>query len=171
MTDIYEQAAAFHHKFDNQQPEIPQPLDCQTATYRAEFVLEELVEYVATTCSDDQSLNQVIAQLHTALNKAQVKMQTKSRAKQDTLVKQLDALGDIIYLTYGTAVLTGVNPAPVITAIHDANMGKLFPDGQPHRDAITNKVLKPSDWEANYAPEPKIKAAILAQNPAAKLNF
>jgi len=48
-------------------------------------------------------------------------------------------------------------------------MGKLFPDGQPHYDPETHKVMKPSDWEERFAPEPRIKAEInrqLAQKQA-----
>lgn len=170
MLDIYQAAGQFHHKFDNQQPAIPTPLEHQTAIFRAGFVIEELVEYVATTCTNQAEFDDAMRQLNGALAKAQTKMETKSRNKSDRLVKQMDALGDIIYLTYGTAVLTGVDPNPVIEAIHNANMGKLFPDGKPHHDSITHKILKPTDWEDKYAPEPRIKAAILAQNPAAKLN-
>lgn len=82
----------------------------------------------------------------------------------------MDALGDIIYLTYGTAALTGVDPAPVLDAIHDANMGKLFPDGRAHHDPTTNKILKPATWEAEFAPENKIKTAILKQNKDAVMD-
>ena len=42
-------------------------------------------------------------------------------------------------------------------------MGKLFPDGQPHYDPETNKVLKPENWEQDFAPEAKIKAEIQRQ--------
>ena len=42
-------------------------------------------------------------------------------------------------------------------------MGKLFPDGKPHYDPVTNKVLKPENWEQDFAPEAKIKAEIQRQ--------
>ncbi len=36
-------------------------------------------------------------------------------------------------------------------------MGKIFPDGKAHFDPVTHKILKPSDWEERFAPEPHIK--------------
>ena len=42
-------------------------------------------------------------------------------------------------------------------------MGKLFPDGKPHYDPVTHKVLKPANWERDYAPEEKIKQEIQRQ--------
>ena len=42
-------------------------------------------------------------------------------------------------------------------------MGKLFPDGKPHYDPVTNKVLKPENWQMEYAPESKIAAEIQRQ--------
>ena len=56
----------------------------------------------------------------------------------------------------------GVNPTKIIEIVHQANMGKLFPDG-PHYDPETNKVLKPENWEQDFAPEAKIKAEIQRQ--------
>lgn len=47
-------------------------------------------------------------------------------------------------------------------------MHKLFPDGKPHRDKITNKVLKPTEWYISYQPEPLIQASI---NKQKKLNI
>ena len=49
-------------------------------------------------------------------------------------------------------------------------MGKLFPDGQPLYDPITHKVLKPDNWEHDYAPEEKIKQEIQRQTREGKYN-
>ena len=34
---------------------------------------------------------------------------------------------------------------------------KFSPDGKAHFDPVTHKILKPSDWEERFAPEPHIK--------------
>ncbi|MEL5940080.1 HAD family hydrolase, partial [Tetragenococcus halophilus] len=74
-----------------------------------------------------------------------------------------DALADIMYFTYGSFVLLGVDPQPIMDIVHQANMGKVFPDGKPHYDKKTNKVLKPANWEAYIAPEGKITKELQRQ--------
>ncbi|CAH0419223.1 hypothetical protein [Periweissella ghanensis] len=171
MTDIYELASTFHQKFDDRKPERPAPLDWQEAIYRSSFVLEELVEFIATTCPNEEMFSAAMGQFQAVFEQAQMKMRTKQREPQPTLVKQADALGDVIYLSYGTAVLMGLNPESIVAAIHESNMAKLFDDGQVHFDPQTNKVMKPADWEAKHAPEAHIRAAILGQNPHAQLEI
>lgn len=171
MTDIYELASTFHEKFDDRKPNHPKPLEWQEAIYRSGFVFEELVEFMATTCPNEELFTAAMAQFQASFERAQTKMRTKKREPQPTLVKQADALGDVIYLAYGTAVLMGLDPQPTIQAIHESNMAKLFADGQPHFDPQTNKVMKPADWEAKHAPEKQIKAAILKQDPQAQLEL
>ena len=51
----------------------------------------------------------------------------------------------------------GVDPERIFDIVHQANMGKIFPDGKAHFDPVTHKILKPDDWEEKYAPEPAIK--------------
>lgn len=57
----------------------------------------------------------------------------------------------------------GVNPTPIFNIVHKANMGKLFPDGRPRYRPDNGKVMKPDNWEQDFAPEPKIKAEIINQ--------
>ena len=79
------------------------------------------------------------------------------------MVGQVDALTDLLYLTYGSFVLMGVDPKPFFDTVHEANMGKIFPDGKAHFDPVTHKILKPSDWEERFAPEPHIKRELNRQ--------
>ena len=95
-------------------------------------------------------------------------MYTKTNWGKEPLIEQVDALTDILYFTYGSFSLLGVDPTNIFDIVHQANMGKLFPDGQPHYHPVTNKVLKPADWEQNYAPEPKIAKEIQRQIEQAK---
>ena len=57
------------------------------------------------------------------------------------LVDVADALGDLLYVVYGTAVEHGIDMAPVLEEIHRSNMSKLGEDGKPiYRE--DGKVLK-----------------------------
>lgn len=74
----------------------------------------------------------------------------------DDLVEIADALADIIYIAYGTAVAYGIPMDRVFAEVHASNMSKLGDDGKPiYRD--DGKVLK----GPNYRP-PQI-AKILDQ--------
>jgi predicted HAD superfamily Cof-like phosphohydrolase len=54
-------------------------------------------------------------------------------------------LGDVQYVTTGTAVQLGIPLLPVAGEIHSANMRKVGPDGKPVVDA-NGKILKPPGW-------------------------
>lgn len=70
-----------------------------------------------------------------------------------------DALGDIVYVAYGTAVTYGIDLDAVLREIHRANMSKLDSDGMPiiREDG---KVLKSPRYRA-----PNIDAVLLDQPP------
>lgn len=75
----------------------------------------------------------------------------------EPLVDEVDALIDLLYFTYGSFVMMNVDPTEVFNLVHQANMGKLFPDGKPRYHEVTGKVLKPENWEEDFAPEEKSK--------------
>ncbi|HLJ68543.1 MAG TPA: hypothetical protein VKX16_14405, partial [Chloroflexota bacterium] len=53
--------------------------------------------------------------------------------------EMIDALVDLLYVTYGTAVEMGVDLEPFFEEVHRANMRKVAaPDG--------GKSIKPEDW-------------------------
>jgi len=52
-------------------------------------------------------------------------------ARAGDLVALADALGDIVYVAYGTAVSYGVDLDAVLAEVHRANMSKLDADGRP----------------------------------------
>jgi predicted HAD superfamily Cof-like phosphohydrolase len=70
------------------------------------------------------------------------------------LVKIADALADIVYVAYGTALTVGINLDKVIAEIHRSNMTKLDENGQALLRA-DGKVLKSHLYE-----RPNIKAAL-----------
>lgn len=155
--DNFNKVKDFHQLVDGTTHEMPRLYQTTEAGHRADFKLEELVEFLhASSQGDDKVFAQAVSNLHAALDKAAEKVKQKERTTSP-LIAQVDALTDLLYLTYGSFVLMGVDPKPLFDTVHAANMGKVFPDGKVHRDPITNKVLKPADWETRCAPEPAIK--------------
>ena len=119
--------------------------------------VEEIVEFLhAASKGNPEAFEKSISDLHAAIDKAVNKVRSKEHP-ETPLVGQVDALTDLLYLTYGSFVLMGVDPKPFFDTVHEANMGKIFPDGKAHFDPVTHKILKPDDWEERFAPEPAIK--------------
>ncbi|MHC5268261.1 pyrophosphohydrolase domain-containing protein [Enterococcus sp. LJL98] len=156
----YEMTEEFHRTFDTSGASSPTILSIEQASHRVGFKVEELVELLAATSAGEEEFEHAVAAMHQAVEAAKEKVRKKSEKRSDTLVEQVDALTDLLYFTYGTFSLMGINPEPMMAIVHQANMGKLFPDGRPHYDPVTNKVLKPPHWEKEYAPERKIRQAL-----------
>ncbi len=152
----------FHAKMDKVTQEFPKVYDAQTALHRSDFKLEEIVEFLYATASSDEEFIDFMDYLHQAIDKAAIKSQKKEK-KDNPLLGQVDALLDLLYFTYGSFALMGVDPKPIFDIVHQANMGKIFPDGQAHFDPVTHKILKPDDWEERFAPEPAIQKELERQ--------
>ncbi|MGC6769652.1 HAD family hydrolase [Enterococcus sp. LJL51] len=160
----FDKTEEFHQTFDNRRPQKPTAFSSKDASARAGFKAEELVEFLyASAGNDKEAFHQLVEQLKQDVDAAEKKMEQKKKKVEDPLVDQVDALIDLLYFTYGSFSLLGVDPTKLFSIVHEANMGKLFADGKPHYHEVTHKVLKPEDWEANYAPEPKIKAELERQ--------
>ncbi|CAM4068679.1 haloacid dehalogenase [Streptococcus penaeicida] len=147
----------FHRVMDGDTIETPRGYSLKDASHRADFKIEELVEFIhAASQGDKNKFTQALMDMHSAIDKAAIKVQDKDNT-DSPLVAQVDALTDLLYFTYGSFVLMGVDPQPIFETVHESNMGKLFPDGKAHFDPVTHKVLKPDNWEKQYAPEKAIK--------------
>lgn len=147
----------FHLLMDGQLNRTPKLFSLADASHRADFKIEEIVEFLyAASQGNQQHFTQAISDLHQALDKAAKKVQKKAKS-ESPLVGEVDALLDLLYLTYGSFVLMGVDPQPLFSSVHTANMGKRFPDGKAHFDPVTHKILKPADWEKRFAPEPALR--------------
>lgn len=59
-----------------------------------------------------------------------------------SLVGVADAVADLLYVVYGTAIAFGIDIRPIFCEVHRANMTK---DGGGMRD--DGKILKPEHWE------------------------
>lgn len=136
----------FHGIMDECTQEEPILWTTEGARHRAGFKVEELVEFLRAASPSEEIFNQSVQSLHKAIDKASDKVKQKSNAEM-SLVGQVDALIDMLYFTYGSFVLMGVDPERLFEIVHQANMGKLFPDGKAHFDPVTHKILKPDDWE------------------------
>lgn len=75
------------------------------------------------------------------------------------LVAIADALADIVYVAYGSALTYGIDLDAVLREVHRANMSKLGADGRPLMRG-DGKVLKP----ATYSP-PDVRRVLLDQPP------
>jgi predicted HAD superfamily Cof-like phosphohydrolase len=69
----------------------------------------------------------------------------RAAAADADLVGVADALADIVYVAYGTALVYGIDLDAVLDEVHASNMTKLGADGRPVRRA-DGKVLKGPDY-------------------------
>ncbi|WP_034550658.1 haloacid dehalogenase [Carnobacterium funditum] len=163
-SSTFEQVQAFHEVFNQPKNTSPTALVPQEALHRAAFSTEEILEFLyASVKGDLSSFEKIVFQWEQSVVKTITKIKMENKEVKSTLVGQVDALIDANYFNYGSFVLMGVDPRPISTIVHEANMGKRFPDGKPHYRISDGKVLKPKDWEQLYAPEKKIKTEIERQ--------
>ncbi|MDR0298429.1 MAG: Cof-type HAD-IIB family hydrolase [Streptococcaceae bacterium] len=159
----------FHRLMDGRTQEVPTTFTPVEAANRAAFEVEEIVEFLFAAADGDMKVfHQLKNQLHQSVDDAAGKTLASDKLASNQLTAQTDSLLDLLYLTYGSLVLSGVDPHEIFDAVHKANMAKIFPDGQPHFDSVTGKVLKPDDWEHKFAPEAKITAELARQTRVAK---
>lgn len=155
--DNFNKVKDFHQLMDGETCETPRVYDIVEGGHRSDFKAEEIVEFLyAASNGDQEAFAQAVRRLHQAVDKAADKVLAKPHP-ETPLVGQVDALTDLLYFTYGSFVLMGVDPKPFFDTVHEANIGKIFPDGKAHFDPETHKILKPDDWEEHFAPEPAIK--------------
>jgi len=74
--------------------------------------------------------------------------------RKDSLIKVADALGDLLYVTYGAAVAHGLDMEPIFAEIHRSNMTKPV----TRRLSPGEKVSKGPGFE-----EPHIEECIIEQ--------
>ncbi|WP_414840033.1 HAD family hydrolase [Carnobacterium sp. TMP28] len=166
MTEVstFEQVKEFHTIFNPTDNLTPVALTPKEALNRANFSTEEIIEFLYASVQGDLVLfEKIIHQWEYAISQTVTKIRIEKKEVNSVLVGQVDALIDANYFNYGSFVLMGVDPRPISTIVHEANMGKLFPDGKPHYRLTDGKVLKPKNWEQNYAPETRIEAEIEKQ--------
>ncbi|MWV42193.1 HAD family hydrolase [Paenibacillus sp. HJL G12] len=157
----FEQVREFHQAFNCAAPEVPTPLSDKLANNRAAFMLEEVIELLHATAGNDERFELFFNELMDRAKETYIKQGQKPYPK-DQLTGQVDSFTDILYFANGGFVEMGIEPDRIFSIVHEANMGKIFPDGKPHYNEV-GKVIKPDNWEKDHAPEPKITAEINRQ--------
>ena len=99
-----------------------------------------------------------LARLRIALLEEEVSEFVTASEKGD-LIGITDALADIVYVAYGTALTYGIDLDSVLQEVHRSNMSKLGSDGMPLIRS-DGKVLK----SEHYFP-PDIEAVLSRQGP------
>jgi predicted HAD superfamily Cof-like phosphohydrolase len=66
-------------------------------------------------------------------------------AQDQDLVEVADALADLLYVVYGTALEYGIPVDAVFDEVHRSNMTKVWADGTVHR-RDDGKILKPDTY-------------------------
>jgi predicted HAD superfamily Cof-like phosphohydrolase len=103
-----------------------------------------------------------LAKLRTALLKEEVS-ELIDAVNDSDIVALADALADIVYVAYGTAVTYGIDLDRVLHEVHRSNMSKLGKDGEPIFRA-DGKVVKSSQYR------PPDVAGVLKSQPPLPLN-
>lgn len=159
----------FHQAFNHPSPDEPTAIPVETAIKRASWTMEELVEFLhASVGGNPEEFSKALTEFGNAFNEA-VEKQLKEgeytdKSDKEILVRQVDALTDISYFNYGSFVVAGVNPQPFFDIVQAANMGKLDREtGKPIIRESDGKIMKPDYWEAEFAPEPKLRAELAKQ--------
>ncbi|MFY0760209.1 HAD family hydrolase [Metabacillus dongyingensis] len=160
----YHMVKEFHEAFGQKTADKPTVIDKETALKRAVWTGEELIEFLyATAGGDKKEFLKLLIDLQLGLNEAIDKLLKENPVIDDILTAQADALTDIEYFNQGTFTLLGVEPFNLFKIVQDANMGKLWEDGKPRFREGDGKIVKPPNWEKDFAPEPRLKQEIERQ--------
>ena len=79
----FNKVKTFHHMMDERTQEEPQHGMLKVQTHRADFKIEELVEFVRAASSSEEEFQESPASMHEALDKAAEKVAKKTPAKQN----------------------------------------------------------------------------------------
>lgn len=105
-----------------------------------------------------ESIPSALMRLRESLLEEEVAEYMSASYRRD-LVGMADALADIVYVVYGSALTFGVDLDAVIEEVHRSNMSKLDADGRPVLRS-DGKVLKSPRYK-----EPDIEGALSRQLP------
>lgn len=165
----FEGVKQFHEAFGHPVGGKPTPIPVDVAIKRAVWTAEELVEFLhASVGGNVEQFYEALIKLSDGISAATRKQlaegEYENKSPEEIVTRQADALTDISYFNYGSFVVAGVNPQPLFDIVQDANMGKLDREtGKPIIRESDGKIMKPDYWEAEFAPEPKLREEIRRQ--------
>jgi predicted HAD superfamily Cof-like phosphohydrolase len=111
---------------------------------RARLILEEAIETAIALVGAADAQSIVQEQLLSVLRKA-----AAEKATEPNLVRAIDGLADLQYVTLGTAETIGIDLEPFFDEVHRANMSKCDPDrSQATSSSPVGKAIKPKDWRS-----------------------
>ena len=131
----------FHRAFNlvmNRTPQFPASIDRDTLNGRVSMHLEESRELVNAIADGRYGY---------------------SDDGYNGLVDITDALADVVYVAYGTALTLGIDLDAALAEVHDSNMSKLGEDGRPLKRE-DGKVLKGPGYR-----RPDLKKTLTEQAP------
>lgn len=159
----------FHTAFGHPVGEKPTPIPVDVAIKRAIWSAEELVEFLHATVAGNEAEFLIAVEkfqlgISAAVRKSQEEGEYTNKSDEEIVTRQADALVDELYFNQGSFVVAGVDPQPLFDIVQEANMGKLDREtGKPIIRESDGKIMKPDYWEAEFAPEPKLRAEIKRQ--------
>ena len=134
----FEKVKEFHRAFGVPSAEKPTEPDDDLFSLRADLIEEEFNEFIEAHC-DQRGMGARF---------------------EPNLIEIADAIGDMLYVIYGTADQYGLDADDIFAEVHRSNMSKLDENGKPlFHDGITGpkgKVKKsdrfeePKLWEVIY---------------------
>jgi predicted HAD superfamily Cof-like phosphohydrolase len=111
----------------NARDQYPHELSVERRKFRLELILEELVELFDASGAEIQLSPGEEASAGEQLNE---ELQVADITSPEyNIIEMADALGDLIYVTYGMAIEMGIDLDAVVTEIHKSNMSKLDQNG------------------------------------------
>lgn len=164
LTDL---VRGFQLAFNQPAPNEPTELTVERVTNRGIWTGEEIVEMIQVSSDNVEQFNEQFALFVEGVHKAKNKALTMPFERDERLVNQVDAVIDQLYFVLGTIAEMGIDPVPFFEIVNNANMGKLH-NGKVVKNEL-GKVVKPENWERDFAPEPRLREELARQINAAKL--
>lgn len=155
MLNNFKKVIEFHNIFrPGSVAKTPRMLSRELSILRIRLIAEELAEYAQAVGIRTQISVASGSYVYTSID-----------SDSTDQIEAADALGDILYVTYGAAAEHGFPINEVFNEIHRSNMTKLGADGQPI--IVDGKVQKGPGYR-----KPDIKAVLdwFRDDPDAKLS-
>lgn len=145
-----EQVRDFMRALHHPTPDTIEKLDTKRLKLRLDLILEEAQELVeASGFAIDEAGGE---------DDPEAAVAVPVYGERPNMSAQIDALCDLLYVTYGMAVEMGVDLEPFFELVHASNMKKL---GGPVRE--DGKTLKPEGWKPPDI-EGRLRSLLLIQS-------
>lgn len=160
------QVEEFHKAFSHPIADKPTRLSPERAVARSVWKVEEIIEFLESSVSNEDEFLYLYNQLLEGMEKAKHKSLANEFPKTDQqkLVAQSDALVDALYFILGSFTELGIKPDKLFDIVHSANMSKLFTDEDGNKYAkyreSDGKILKSPEF---FPPEPALEEEVKKQ--------